>query len=556
MRRVRGHRRNNPHLVQIHLPPRAAATIGKGEFTLRSQPDGSIIPELRATGTWEPYLMEVIVERLPPGGTFIDVGAHIGIHSVLAALRVGPLGRVLAIEASPVTFPVLAQNLASSGCPGATAVHRGAWDLPATLTFCHVPKNPAHSHFSITGNPRGQRFPVACEPLDNLVEQAGLNRLDLIKVDVEGSEIRVLEGARKTLRTYRPPIIIEVNPGTLRDNLGTSSQDLYQCLRDLGYNLTALSRDFRRVPVSDFHMLVQFGGIDVLCEPATRRGPRDSLPDGHPHQPAPEQQDPFEIVQVSLPPRAAAALGQSTLAIRGPSADLSVVGVIRRTGCYEPHVMEAIIDKLPVGGTLIDVGANIGVHSVLAALRSGSEGRILALEASPVTYPTLTANLAAAGCPGAAAEQIAVWDAPATVAFTHIPHIIGGSHVHPAARENGRVFTVPCDSLDNLVERTGLERVDLIKIDVEGSETRVLLGARETLSRYHPPLIVEFNPLTLREYGSSSVADLYQCLCDLGYRMQILSEDGRIMPVTDFSEMEQISLQWTLRLDMLCEHLG
>jgi FkbM family methyltransferase len=211
--------------------------------------------------------MEVIAERLPVGGTFIDVGANIGIHSVLGALRVGPQGKVLAIEASPITFPVLAENLASTGCPGAIAVNRGAWDVTSTATFCHVPDNPAHSHLSTTGYHRGHVFTIACEPLDTLAEQAGLDRVDLIKVDVEGSEIKVLDGARKILSAYRPPVILEINPGTLRDNLGTSVLDLYQRVRDLGYNMTALLRDFRRVPVPDFHTLAQLGGVDVLCEP-------------------------------------------------------------------------------------------------------------------------------------------------------------------------------------------------------------------------------------------------------------------------------------------------
>lgn len=287
-----------------------------------------------------------------------------------------------------------------------------------------------------------------------------------------------------------------------------------------------------------------------------RRG-RHCIPDGQSRQSPAEQpmaSDPLETVQVSLPPRTAAALGQSALAIRGPCADLSVVGVIRSTGCYEPHVMEAITDRVPAGGTFIDVGANIGVHSVLAALRAGRGGRILALEASPVTYPILVGNLATAGCPGAAAVPVAVWDAPATIAFSHIPHIIGGSHVNPAAHEVGQVFTVPCDTLDNLAAGAGLERVDLVKIDVEGSEIRALLGARKTLCRYRPPIIVEFNRLTLREYGGASVFDLYQCVCDLGYRTKILHEDGSITAVAAYEQMERISRQWTLRLDVLCEH--
>ncbi len=218
--------------------------------------------------------------------------------------------------------------------------------------------------------------------------------------------------------------------------------------------------------------------------------------------------------------------------------------------------MEAIVEKVPVGGTFIDVGANIGIHSMLAALRAGREGRVLALEASPVTYPLLVENLSSAGCPGAVAMNVAVWDAHGTVAFSHTPENAGCSHVNPAPHESGRVFTVPCDSLDSLVAGAGLARIDLIKIDVEGSEIRVLRGARKTLSRFKPPIVLEFHAHTLRAYESASVFDLYKAVRDLGYQMKVLCQDGRIIPVTDFGQMEEISCHWQQLLDVLCEHPG
>lgn len=305
------------------------------------------------------------------------------------------------------------------------------------------------------------------------------------------------------------------------------------------------------------HRIRGRGRNTIPSEPSPQSPSPQAHPDPKPDPSIPQPDPgPLEWVRVGLPPRAVSAVGRPDFPVVGPSTDLSVIGVIRSTGCYEPHVMEAIIDKLAVGGTFLDVGANIGVHAVLAAFRVGSEGNVLAVEASPLTYPVLIQNLASTGCAAAVGVNVAAWDTPATVAFSHLPHILGGSHVNPSAQEIGQVFTVPCDSLDNLVERAGLERVDLIKIDVEGSEIRVLQGAQKVLSRFRPAIIVEFNPLTLREYGSSTVLNLYNCVRDSGYGMTILMGDGATVPVTDFAQMERISLQWTLRLDVLCEHTG
>ncbi|MDB4897904.1 MAG: methyltransferase, FkbM family [Firmicutes bacterium] len=260
-----------PDLIQLNLPPRAAAAVGRPFFVMRGQADATIVPYIRMTGSWEPYLMELIADKLPVGGTFVDVGANIGIHSMLAALRVGPTGKVFAIEASPGTWQVLAENLVSTGCPGAIAVLRGVWDAPAVLTFCHVPENHGHSHLSTTGYQRGQTFAVACESLDSLVAQAQLSRIDLIKIDVEGSETKVWQGAQDTLQRFKPPVILEMNFATLRDNVGSSALELYQAIGASGYNMKAVMPDFTLIPISDFSEIEAviargFPVFDLLCE--------------------------------------------------------------------------------------------------------------------------------------------------------------------------------------------------------------------------------------------------------------------------------------------------
>jgi len=220
--------------------------------------------------------MDAIIRWLPPGGTFVDVGANIGIHSMLGALRVGSEGRVMALEASPLTFPILVQNLASTGCPGAVAVNLGAWNRSGPMRFRHLTSIVGGSHITVTGKESpwdAVAFTILCAPLDVLVSIAGLKRVDLIKIDVEGSEFQVLDGARETLKRDRPAIILEYNSITAQYFDGRSAKDLHQLVRDLGYSQTFLAPDLASSNANDFQTLERIWNkglrvLDVICLPA------------------------------------------------------------------------------------------------------------------------------------------------------------------------------------------------------------------------------------------------------------------------------------------------
>lgn len=264
---------------------------------------------------------------------------------------------------------------------------------------------------------------------------------------------------------------------------------------------------------------------------------------------------PVAAYTVNLPPAVAAAVGRQSFAILGPTADVSVVAEIRRTGWWEPHVMEAIVRWLPPGGTFVDVGANIGVHSVLGALRVGNTGHVLALEGSPITHSVLVQNLAGTGCPGAIAVNMAAWNRSGPIQFRHLTTIIGGSHITLTGKESpweAQGFTVLGAPLDHLVSLAGLNRVDLIKVDVEGAEYQVLDGARETLKQNRPVLILEFNPITAQYFDGRSAHDLHQLVGDLGYRMTFLAPDLASSDANDYETMMRIWKAGLRVLDVVC----
>lgn len=147
----------------------------------------------------------------------------------------------------------------------------------------------------------------------------------------------------------------------------------------------------------------------------------------------------------------------------------------------------------------LDVGANIGLYS-LALSALAPRGRVFAFEPSPGSFEYLERNVEANGLANVESFQLALGDqADATVHFHDIPFFTAGSFtVDDDSFLTSEVlgssyFEAPATTLDSFVAEHGIERVDLVKIDVEGAELSVLDGAKETLSALRPKVVLEFN---------------------------------------------------------------
>lgn len=192
------------------------------------------------TGRWEPQSVQAMTEHLSPNGTFIDVGAHIGYYSLKAAGVVGPNGHVLAVEPNPQTLPKLRANIQASD---ARAV--GVWPVAcaqteSTLEFYAAPRsNTGESSLSKENasqdSPATAKYSVRARPLDAIVKEAKLDRVDVIKIDVEGAEFEVLKGAVQTLTDYRPVLIVEIDSSQLK-SMGTSVEEVTRFLAAHGYS--------------------------------------------------------------------------------------------------------------------------------------------------------------------------------------------------------------------------------------------------------------------------------------------------------------------------------
>ncbi len=167
-------------------------------------------------GIWEPDITEFIRRRLKPGHVFVDVGANIGYHSILASQAVGVQGRVVAIEASPTTFALLKENLSlNPHCENVRAVNMAAAHEVRQLKIY----NGSAFGLGLTStrdhsDRRGHDAVVDAAPLDDLLDDDEWGRIRLIKIDVEGAEPSVIGGMSRLIRTCPPDaeFLIEVTP--------------------------------------------------------------------------------------------------------------------------------------------------------------------------------------------------------------------------------------------------------------------------------------------------------------------------------------------------------
>jgi len=183
---------------------------------------------------YEPELVWA-VRYLAQGEVFVDVGASIGVYSLAAAQRVGAHGRVLAFEPASKAFAALRKNVAMNGFPNVTGFPYALADARGTRWLVHHP-DPSRNALGSEG--RGER--VLARTLDEVLDEVDLDRVALVKIDVEGAEELVLRGGIRSLRRWRPAVIMEVNPPAA-SALGLEKTGALSFLANLGYELWVLN---------------------------------------------------------------------------------------------------------------------------------------------------------------------------------------------------------------------------------------------------------------------------------------------------------------------------
>jgi FkbM family methyltransferase len=212
-------------------------------------------------------LLETVLE---PDMTVVDVGAHIGYFSLLAAKRVGPTGRVYAFEPAPENYGLLTRNISLNGYKQVMPIRKAVSNHEGVDTFFLHPDSVAHSLQAQTFGRAQATMKVDTTTLDHFFATQKWPPLQLAKFDIEGAEPEALDGMTQLLARNRGlRLILEFIPYLLR-RAGHDPRAFLTTLRGLGFRVQIITDDHGLQAFDDPRCDDLELHAELWCEPQTR----------------------------------------------------------------------------------------------------------------------------------------------------------------------------------------------------------------------------------------------------------------------------------------------
>lgn len=181
------------------------------------------------TGKYEPEKTATLAAEVRPGDVVFDIGAHVGYFTVLMSQAVGTAGRVYAFEPRPLNLRFLRRHIAVNGCSNVEILGVSVGDRPGPARL-ETRIGTGTGHISATGN-----VEVDMVSVDTLVDSGRLPAPTFMKIDVEGGEMNVLQGALRVLERHRPRMVL----ATHGDDIDRRCREF---LTPLGYTMTDIGQ--------------------------------------------------------------------------------------------------------------------------------------------------------------------------------------------------------------------------------------------------------------------------------------------------------------------------
>ena len=242
--------------------------------------DGSLTLDLRLSehmerrifwmGYYNGGIVAYLDQFLQKGMVVADVGANIGEISLVSGKRVGSGGRVLAFEPVDEIADELQKNVHRNRLDQVQVVRLGLSDVevdraPIYASCGQSDQGDEHRGLGSLYGEQAEGTPlqfISVTTLDDYLDRHPLERLDVVKVDIEGAELPFLRGAEQSLRRFRPVLIVEVQDRTAHA-AGYSPKDVFDYLTGLGYSFSRIDGKGRLSPVVAADSMYE----NVLCEP-------------------------------------------------------------------------------------------------------------------------------------------------------------------------------------------------------------------------------------------------------------------------------------------------
>lgn len=218
-------------------------------------------------------------------------------------------------------------------------------------------------------------------------------------------------------------------------------------------------------------------------------------------------------------------------------------------GTYEPQILDVIAKYLKKGSVLVDIGANIGQHSMFSASIVGNTGKIYSFEPIPYVYNQLLDSIKINRFEDIiTTHNVALGKETKTETLYIETNNVGGSSIVRHHGKEAEKITIDVRRGDDLLGK--IPHINMIKIDVEGYENEVLAGMYKTLIKHRPVIILEFSGKLYFEKGRNDGDDIISLLQNIGYDLYDIEDYmKKITSREDFlAQFEQEKVQ----CDLLC----
>ncbi len=180
-------------------------------------------------GGWEKNTIKFLKNNIQKGNVVLEIGANIGAHSLIMANLVGNNGHVIAVEPTQYAIDKLKMNISlNSNISNITLIEKVISDSETS------DEDTFNSDWKKNSEQSPHKISFKSTTVDKLVKEFKLNRVDLLKIDVDGYDFKVLKGAKETIRNYKPTIFVELCEYTLQKK-GESIADIFSFLDELEY---------------------------------------------------------------------------------------------------------------------------------------------------------------------------------------------------------------------------------------------------------------------------------------------------------------------------------
>jgi len=207
-------------------------TVSFGSLKIKLHIDDWIQQNIYFLGEYEGAELKLLNQHLASNSTFIDIGANFGLYTLSASKKITNSGKIICFEPYPENYQALMNNISINNLSKITAENKAVGDSQGKLKLYYQPNENNLGMVSASYIENSVVHEVEVISIDEYLKTQPLNKIDLIKIDVEGFEYQVLSGMKKALSTYSPKILIEIFDV---DDSNIDGQKAHNFLTQLGY---------------------------------------------------------------------------------------------------------------------------------------------------------------------------------------------------------------------------------------------------------------------------------------------------------------------------------